>query len=444
MIQANVIQGKAAPVRFKMILNMLPIIGLMLYYYTHYIEGTYSFFVPLGLTFLCIVLSMLTKKVKGLLLNPLGRWWLVYLFLYVMMVIIGFSSTNLNFVITRLPFFIIPSIGYFVIKHYNKKEKIILLMAFTLIYAANLVYNIFLGIQLPEIFEEQSSNEESLQLAVLMNIATTGFIVVGYWLIGALLMATLCVKERFWKMLSLLLIVPIAYYMLFQNTRGTAILLLMVELVGLLLAYFEPPRKGNRRAYYIISTVSLMLLVFIVFIPLMSWLMEHLQSERLADRLNDLLDFRRGGGNINNVKEGSFTGRILLAQTSLNSFLSSPISILIGIGDHTQAVGMDMVKSGIGNHSEFIDVLGRYGLVGAFVFWKIMKSYYRLLRHMTTHREIQKYVDIIFVVFILSGILNNIFYPAMEMFLFMIFPIIIELINYKIDYAHGRKEFYRP
>lgn len=435
--------SKAFSIRIVYVVNMLPIIGLMAYYYTRFLEGTYSFILPLGLTFLWMVLSMMTRKVKGLLINPIGGWWMVYLFLCVMMVIIGFSSTNLNFFITRLPFFIIPSIGYFVVKHYNRKEKTVLLTAFALVYAANLIYNIILGKQMPDIFEQLSSKEESLQYATLMNIANTGFIVVGYWLIGALLMAALLLKERLWRMLCILFIVTIGYYMLFQNTRGTAILLLIVELVGLFLAYFEPSRQANRRAYYLFSVVFLILLAFIVFIPIMSWLMQHLQSERLADRLNDLVDFRQAGGNINNVKEGSFTERLLLAQTSLNSFLSSPISILIGIGDHTQAIGMDLVKSGIGNHSEFIDVLGRYGLVGAFVFLNIMKSYYRLLRHMTTHREILKYVDVIFVVIILSGFLNNIFYPAMEMFLFMIYPIIIELTNYKIDYASGRKEFYR-
>ena len=325
---------------------------------------------------------------------------MVYLFLSVMMVIIGLSSTNLNFVISRLPIYIIPAIGYFVVRHYNRKEKAVILTGFAVVYFANLIYNIFLGFQLPEIFEEQASTEESIEFSIMMNIADTGFLEVAYWLIGALIMTILVVKEKKWRFLCMLLTVPLAYHMLFQNTRGTAILLLMVEMAGFFLAYHEPSQQRNRHVYYLFTVLMLVLLSFIVFIPLMGWLMEHLQSERLADRLNDLVDFKKSGGDLNNVSEGSFSQRMILAQTSLSTFFSSPISFFIGIGDHTQAFGGDLVKSGIGGHSEFIDVLARFGLLGAFVYWKIMKSYYMMLKRMTSKREIRKYVNIIFVIVI--------------------------------------------
>ena len=384
--------SSTSSIRFLYLLNMLPIIGLLVFYYTHYLEGTFSFIIPLGLTFLWLALSLMIGKIKGLLFNKVSVWWMAYLFLCIMMVILGLSSTNLNFVISRMPIYVIPAMGFFVLQHYNRKEKAIALTAFAIVYSANLIYNIFLGFQLPYIFEEQESTEASIEFSILMNIATTGFIVVGYWLIGALIMTTLVVKGKVWKLICLLSIIPIAYYMLFQNTRGTAILLLMVELIGLFLAYFEPARQNNRRPYYLFSVAILMLMVLVVFIPLMGWMMEYIQSERLAERLNDLVDFKQSGGDLNNVSEGSFTQRILLAQTSLNSFLSSPISIFIGIGDHTQAFGGDLVKSGIGGHSEFIDVLARYGLIGALVFWKIMKSYFEMLRILATKRMTRKYV----------------------------------------------------
>lgn len=425
-------------IRFVYILNMLPVIGLMVYYYTHYLEGTYSFIIPLGLTMAWLALSLMNGKIKGILLNKVCIWWMIYLFLCVLMVIIGFSSTNLNFVISRLPIFLLPAIGYYAVSHYNRKEKTILLTAFAIVYFVNLIYNIFLGFQFPDIFEEQVSTEESIQFSTLMNIASTGFIVVGYCLIGALLMAALVVKEKGRMLLYLLLVVPIAYYMLFQNTRGTAVLLLVVELFGMFIAYFEPKGQGNKRGYYLFTTIMLVIMGLIVFIPLLTFLMEHLQSERLSERLNDLVDFKQSGGNLNDVREGSLTERILLAQTSLNSFFSSPISIMIGIGDHTQSFGGDLIKSGIGNHSEFIDVLARYGLVGAFVFWKIMKNYHWMLYRLTTQRQVMKYVNVIFVVIILSGILNNIFYPAMLFFIYLIFPVIMEFSDNLISYTNGK------
>lgn len=425
-------------IRLVYLLNTLPIIGLLVFYYTHYLEGMYSFIIPLGLTSVWMVMTILMGKMKGLLTNKISIWWMAYLFICVMMVILGFSSNNLNFIISRLPYYLIPVMGYFVIKHYNRKEKSVLLALFFFVFLLNLFYNILLGFQFPDIFEEQESTEASIEFGVIMNIAETGFIVVAYCLIGALFMVLLTLNEKWKKILSILLIVPIAFYMLFQNTRGTAILLLMIELVGMFLAYFEPTRRTNRRLYYVFSTVTLLLLVLIVFIPLMEWLMENLQSERLAERLNDLVDYRQSGGDVGSVRKGSFTERILLAQTSLNSFISSPISLMVGIGDHTLSIGGDLVKSGVGNHSEFIDVLARYGLVGAFVFWKIMKSYYEMLLRLTTKRESLKYVNVIFVVIILTGFLNNLFYPIVLLFMYLIFPLIIEISDQKISYPNGK------
>ena len=435
MIYTNVMQNKTEVIRLKMVVNMLPIIGVMLYYYTHYIEGTYSFFIPLSLTAVWLFQSVLISSVNKVLLNNVSVWWMVYLFLSVLMWIIGYSSTNLNFIISRLPFYLVPIMGYYVIKNYNKTEKTIILTFFFVIFLVNLLYNIYLGFLLPEIFEEAAHTEELMELDVMMNKATTGFIIVGYWLIGALLIVLLNTDRKWRKLLCLLLILPIGYYMLFQNTRGTAILLLMVELVGMFLAYFEPSGQANRRLYYVFSVVTLVLLVFIVLVPLLDFLITHSQSERLIKRLSDLIDFSQSKGDISNVDEGSFTARIMLAQVSWNSFLSSPI---IGIGDHTQAFGGDLMKSGIGNHSEFIDVLARYGLVGAFVFWRIMKSYYQMLRSLTTNRKSLKYVNVVFVVIILSGFLNGIFYPVMLLFLYLIFPIIIEIADPKMSYTNGR------
>lgn len=436
MIQSS--KRNSNSLRFLYIFNMLPIVSMLVYYYTHFLEGTYSFVIPLGLMTVWFFLSVLTKNVQGLLFNKVSIWWFAYLFLCIFMVLAGFSSTNLNYVISRLPIYLIPALGYFVIRHYNRKEKIILLTAFFVIYFANLVYNIFLGIQIPGIFEELESTEESIEFGIMMNIASTSFIVVGYWLIGVLLIGTLVIRQKKWKTICLLFVAPIAYYMLFQNTRGTAILLLMAEIVGLFLAYNEPKNIGNRRLYYVFSIAMLAIVTLILFIPLMSWILENIQSERLADRFNDLLDFGKSGGDTSKVSEGSFAQRMLLAQTSLNTFLSSPLSILIGIGDHSQAFGGDLIKSGIGNHSEFIDVLARYGIVGAFVFYKIMRSYYAMLSELTTKRMLLKYVNVIYVIFLLSGFFNNIFLYTMLLFLFLVCPIMVELLCSKINYSNGK------
>lgn len=418
-----------------MVVNMLPIIGLMLFYYTHYLEGTYSFVIPLGLSVLWIFQSIIISSANNVLFNKIAiRWW-VYLFLCITMVIIGLSSTNINFVISRLPIFIIPGMGYFVVKNYNKRESIILLRLFALIFGANLLYNIVLGTTMPDIFEEQESTELSIQFGIMMNIASTGFINVGVFLLGILFMLFLLQNGLIKRLFPVLVAIPIGFYMLFQNTRGTAILLLIVEIAGLLIAYFEPKDKRKLKPYYIGMVVGLVVFTFVLFIPIIELVIQYLQSERLAERLNDLVDLKQSGGNTSQLKEGSLAMRLQLAQTSLNTWFSNPISFLIGIGDHTQSFGGDLIKSGIGGHSEFIDVAARYGVIGIVVFLNIIKEYYILLKRLTYSREIQKYVNIIFFIFLLMGIFNNVFEPMQLLFLYIVFPIVIELTNINLNYS---------
>ena len=170
----------------------------------------------------------------------------------------------------------------------------------------------------------------------------------------------------------------------------------------------------------------------------MNWILENIQSERLAERFNDLLDFKKSGGDVNKISEGSLSERLMLAKTSLNSFFSSPISILIGIGDHTTSFGGDLIKSGVGGHSEFIDVLARYGLVGGFVFWNIMKQYYCVLKKVAVERDLLKYVNVVYFVIVLTGFLNNIFQPSMMFFIFIVFPLIIEFTNVNNNKSYGK------
>ena len=401
---------------------------LILFYFTHYIEGSFSFAIPLVLSMIWLGHSAMLQNINKLLFNRVAIWWWAYLFLCVMMVFLGFSSTNINFIVSRLPMYIIPCVGYFVVYNYNIKEKKLLLFTFILIFGGNLISNIMLGIAIPEIFEEQESTEMSIQYGIMMNLAGYGFINVCLWLLGCMLMILLVHKKNGLRFVIILFAIPIAYHMLMQNTRGTAIILLAVEIIGIIMALFEPNGK-RRKLYYLSFSIIMIIIIFVFFIPIISFVLDNMQSERLAQRFNSLLDLRQVGGDINQVNDGSFAQRLMLAQTSLNSFLSSPISFLIGIGDHSVSFGGDLEKSGIGNHSEFIDVSARYGILGIIVFWNILKNYLNMLKQVAGYRYIYRFVVIIFFIFIVMGFLNPVFEPIQLLFLFVVFPIIIDLVK---------------
>ncbi len=409
-------------------INMIPIILITLYYYTHFIEGTYSFFIPLCSSLFWLIHSFTICNISVVLFNKESRWWMAYAFISIMMTVLGFSSTNLSFFISRLPYYLLPPMGYFIIRKYNLKEIKTLLCFIVIIFLANLIYNINLWVILPNVFELQESSELSIQYGVLMNIATTSFIAVCLFSIGCCYMLWETVHGKLFKITILIFCGLNVFYILFVNSRGTAVLLLLVEIIALLVARFEP-RKNSRKLYYFSSTVIIISVASFVIVPLLLWIIQNLDSARLAERFEDFISFTRSSGDVNSLSEGSMAQRIALAETSLRSFLSIPLSILIGIGDHTVSVGMDLHKSGIGNHSEFIDVLGRYGLLGAFVFYKILKTYYNKLRSLTNKRIILKYTNVVFLTFILYGFLNNVFTPVIEIFIFIVMPMIIILTN---------------
>ena len=106
----------------------------------------------------------------------------------------------------------------------------------------------------------------------------------------------------------------------------------------------------------------------------------------------------------------------------------------MGIGDQTLSFGGDLIKSGIGGHSEFIDVLARYGLIGALIYWKIMSSLFKWFKNLTGGRKVFKYVNIIFFVIIMSGFLNPLFVPKPLLFMYLVFPIFIEIADDGYNY----------
>jgi magnesium-transporting ATPase (P-type) len=287
---------------------------------------------------------------------------------------------------------------------------------------------------MPNIFSELQSTEEDIKLETMMNIASTSFIAVCLLLMGTLFLILQNTNLIAQKYFFLFLIVFVGYYMCCINTRGIALVLLLLEFVGLFLANKEPYKNDNKLVYYSLWICMIICTLLIVFIPIISYLIQYIESDRLKDRLDDLLALWSNNGKTDKLSEsGSLSARIGLAETSLKTFLSSPVNMLIGIGDHTQSFGGSLRKSGIGNHSEFIDVLARYGIVGVIIFYNILRQYYYNLKKISHDHQINKYLRVIFLIFILYGFLNNVFQPVVQVYVFIILPAIVLTLDKKIN-----------
>ena len=129
-----------------------------------------------------------------------------------------------------------------------------------------------------------------------------------------------------------------------------------VALLALILLNNNKRKKFVYVLYFLAIGVLIWIYVTRAYIPILNYLIKNASTVRIANRLQDVKDFLLTG---NLMEEGRFSGRSDLMKLSLTSWTRNPLTILIGVGDHR---GRNAI---VGNHSEYIDMLARYGLLGA-------------------------------------------------------------------------------
>ena len=117
---------------------------------------------------------------------------------------------------------------------------------------------------------------------------------------------------------------------------------------------------------------------------------------------------------------GSVSGRAQLMELSWNTWLSSWRAFLLGVGDH---------RTGhiIGNHSDLIDTLARFGIVGGIIFSKLSIAQFTFLRLLDDKQSSYKtQCMIVFLLYIVRGFFGNILTPAIAVQVFLFLPLLFE------------------
>jgi O-antigen ligase len=122
--------------------------------------------------------------------------------------------------------------------------------------------------------------------------------------------------------------------------------------------------------------------------------------------------------------------RIDLAKLSLETFRSSP---LFGVGKHfanQQMFGLNAVYSiGIGSHSELIDHLAVYGMIGLLSYIFIFRKYFVILSGKCTTEINKGLYKIILVFVIFYSFLNNSFSMGVGILMFIMLPFVIDIVE---------------
>lgn len=176
------------------------------------------------------------------------------------------------------------------------------------------------------------------------------------------------------KKLILIFYVCLFGYTLFKSQYFIATLLVIF---GVILNSFNKNKQKIFFFFYILIILCLSLYLFGFFNFVGEFIIESTQSNNsvLGVKLNEIGYFLTGNNSNSYV---NILGRTSRMKISLDTFLAHPI---IGVGRIT-GFNTDIEIGLVGQHSEWIDSLARFGIIGSFIYfillYKLFKDTYQV------------------------------------------------------------------
>ncbi len=411
------------------------ILAYCIIFLTPYLSSYISRIIQISimLAWVClVVLKVFTRSIEKshLLIVGLISIWVFIIIFYKLL---GVSSSEWGNYFMQMAYFLPVIMFLFAKKYMSIKQKKTILMGILLVAMFNIVDNIRLNIIYPGASEKVINLNWYPELKGL-NIGNTQFNTMALLLFDAVFILFLNVKQKISKTSKILLVVSliaIAYYIVACGMRGSIVLFLIASVILIYYSYKLDRNKEYVAKGFIVLGVGLFVICLFAQ-PILEFLAD-ISEERLAIRFRDLSSFFNEGGT-----EDSFSGRLELIKLSLETFTTDVKSILFGVGDHRlESVSGSgtggFYASGIGGHSEFIDTLARYGLLGAVFTILIMRNSYKtaVIIEKKNNCKIQWFV--LFLIFLCCGFTKAIYFPNIGIIMFLLIPLISDFLNNEVD-----------
>ena len=346
------------------------------------------------MVFIAIVLLILFnfKKVKKRLFFLCLLWSIYSLMLY----FLNFSNSTIGNIFDDICFFLIPLV---LILYKGSNSKIIIL-SIDIILVLNFIYNSIILIALPGILD--TMNYIALDYDKL-NFSGTSFVMHAsiYAVIKLYDFSNLNKKN--------IVFISIALIYVFLSGKATFVILSSLVLLHVILKSFKIKRGKS------LMIISMFILLFSLFkdkIPINDRLLNRIEATSQLDT------------------DSEYFERFNLINLSFQTFLKNP---LVGVGYDKEDINGDIniaYKIGIGMHSELVDFLPRYGLIGVLfllLFIKLIKKQIMFTNY--------KYI---FSLFLMLSIFSNTFTITSSILLFIYFPLLkneeVEFFNKKNIY----------
>lgn len=344
---------------------------------------------------------------------------LIYLSILYMLIIIlykitGTSTAGWEYMAGYLGWLVSEVIGIYFYYNatYSQRKRILFVIATTEI--VNVIYIAVVGTRVM-----QNESEMGVTMTTAM-FSTTFMLFSGILLI--LFLHTKQVLSKFIYFFAILLTIYVNFKVL---QRGTNAILTVVMFV--LIFLFNA--KRSRRSYVIVF-MSIILILTIYFtgayVEILQIIENACGSDRLASRIHSINIFLQTGDYI--YAGTSIRTRGMLLNNTWTTFTSSLWNILFGVGDHRATNEI------IGNHSEIIDSLARYGIFVTGILIVLLKQQVKFIRKCfseTNNNRIYNQTIIVFIIYIIRNIIGDAFSTAVGILMFIFLPTMISLIEYE-------------
>lgn len=223
------------------------------------------------------------------------------------------------------------------------------------------------------------------------------------------------------KFFSVIVIAASYYYIINIQTRATALIILTIFIVACFAIGFSNQITFSRMIIFFGIVVSICVILPIV----VNWIVAS-DNAYFSRKFTAIQDMLTGTSVVeeSHLRESSLIARVYVAGVSLSTWTSSIVHFLFGKGYDS---GFYYI-SGIGKHSEFIDLLPKYGILGFSMF---AYAFIRYFRFVASYVKNTRCFWMQMVAIIVYSVLNGIFLPDFGYVANLIIPFVLVTVNKK-------------
>ena len=286
-------------------------------------------------------------RINGKLRNVL-KLGILFVFICVIYKLVGVSSAEMSYCAV-LPFlYFVPVLALIVIDKCHNEQQIKFLFHFiSLAVAINIADNIrlFYEYGVGVVFQNLAKVMEEEGVTGL-NLGSSMFVSMSVFYASIMFLAFMKSNNNLERILLLLYFSISAYFIIMCSFKASAIVLMLISLVSIFFAV-----KAKKHVVAILIFMPVVGVVILLFMDsIANFLIDIVGSQRIASRL---IIFTSEGELSNS---GSLMNRSQLWLVSIKTWLNDVSSFFIGIGDHNWQDFVTTASSGIGNHSDLLDV----------------------------------------------------------------------------------------